>query len=55
MLNLALLTAICEAPGVSGFERRIRELVLREVRELADEVEVDNMGNVMAILRGKSS
>ncbi|SER09848.1 M42 family metallopeptidase [Neolewinella agarilytica] len=55
MLNLALLTSICEAPGVSGFERRIRELVLREVRELADEVEVDNMGNVIAILRGKSS
>ena len=54
MLNLPLLKAICEAPGVSGFERRIRDLILREVRELADEVEVDNMGNVMAIRRGRS-
>lgn len=54
MLNLPLLKAICEAPGVSGFERRIRELVLREVRGLADEVKVDNMGNVMAIRKGKS-
>jgi len=54
MLNLSLLQAICEAPGVSGFERRIRELVLREVKDLADEVEVDNMGNVMAIRRGKN-
>ena len=53
MLNLDLLAAICEAPGVSGFERRIRNLVLREVQELADEVEVDNMGNVLAIRRGK--
>lgn len=54
MLNLPLLKAVCEAPGVSGFERRIRELVLREIKGLADEVRVDNMGNVMAIRRGKS-
>lgn len=54
MLNLSLLKAICEAPGVSGFERRIRELVLREIKGLADEVEVDNMGNVLAIRRGKA-
>ena len=54
MLNLPLLKAICEAPGVSGFERRIRDLILREVKDLADEVEVDNMGNVMAIRRGKT-
>lgn len=54
MLNFTLLKAICEAPGVSGFERRIRELIIREVRTLADEVEVDNMGNVMAIRRGKN-
>ena len=54
MLNLPLLKAICEAPGVSGFERRIRDLVLREVRDLVDELEVDNMGNVLAIRRGKT-
>jgi len=54
MLNLPLLRAICEAPGVSGFERRIRELILREVKGLADDVQIDNMGNVMAIRRGKN-
>ena len=54
MNNLALLRAVCAAPGVSGFERRIRELVLREVRDLADEVQIDNMGNVIAIRRGRS-
>ncbi|MFT7120238.1 MAG: endoglucanase [Neolewinella sp.] len=54
MLNLSLLKAICEAPGVSGYERRIRELILREIKDLADEVQVDNMGNVIAILRGKA-
>ncbi len=55
MLNIFLLKAICEAPGVSGFERRIRELVLREIKELVDEVQIDNMGNVVAIRRGKAA
>jgi putative aminopeptidase FrvX len=32
----------------------VRELVLKEIKELADEVEIDNMGNVYAIKRGKS-
>lgn len=55
MINVALLKQICEAPGVSGFEQRIREVVLREVKDLVDEIEVDNMGNVMAIRRGKTN
>ena len=54
MNNIALLKAICEAPGVSGFERRIRDLVLREVRPLVDELSVDNMGNVIAVKKGRS-
>ena len=53
MQNIELLKRICAAPGVSGFERRIRELILREVKELADEVTVDNMGNVIALRRGQ--
>ena len=53
MQNLTLLKQICETPGISGFERRIRNLILREVRELADEVSVDNMGNVIALKRGR--
>lgn len=54
MIDVDLLKRICEAPGVSGFEQRIRELVLSEVKDLVDEIEIDNMGNVMAIRRGKS-
>ncbi|MEM9835625.1 MAG: M42 family metallopeptidase [Bacteroidota bacterium] len=54
MINVALLKQICEAPGVSGFEQRIREVVLKEVKSLVDDIQVDNMGNVIAIRRGKS-
>lgn len=53
MIDVALLKQICEVPGVPGFEQRIRELVLREVRPLVDEIQVDNMGNVLAIKRGR--
>lgn len=53
MINVALLKGICETPGAPGFEHRIRELVLKEVTPLVDEVSVDNMGNVIAIKRGR--
>ncbi|MBL0105674.1 MAG: M42 family metallopeptidase [Bacteroidetes bacterium] len=52
-LNIPLLKEICETAGAPGFEQRIREIVLREVRPLADEVSVDNMGNVTVLKKGK--
>ncbi len=52
-INVELLAKICEAPGAPGFETKIRELVLSEIEGLADEVSIDNMGNVTAIKRGK--
>jgi tetrahedral aminopeptidase len=53
MINVQLLKRICETPGASGFEHRIRQLVLKELQGLADEVSIDNMGNVVAVKRGK--
>ena len=54
-IDVALLSRVCEAPGAPGFEKIIRELVLKEIEGLADEVRVDNMGNVVALKKGKSS
>ena len=51
-INTSLLNKICTVPGAPGFEKEIRNLVLEEIKDLADEVEVDNMGNVYAIKRG---
>ncbi len=53
MINTKLLKAICEIPGAPGFEDPIRKLVLEEIKSLADEISVDNMGNVVAIKKGK--
>jgi putative aminopeptidase FrvX len=52
-INVKLLKEICEVPGAPGFEQKIREVVLREVTPLVDEVRVDNMGNVTAIKKGR--
>lgn len=54
-LNIPLLARVCEAPGAPGYERKIRELVMAELKGLADEVRVDNLGNVVALKRGRSS
>ncbi|HEX7261294.1 MAG TPA: M42 family peptidase, partial [Luteolibacter sp.] len=54
-IDIPLLTRICEAPGAPGFEKEIRNLVLTELNGLADDVRVDNMGNVIAFKKGKSA
>lgn len=53
-INLPLLKSICETPGVPGYEQRIRQLIIREVTPLADEVYTDNLGNVFAKKKGRS-
>lgn len=51
-LNIELLKKISETPGTSGFEDRIRKLIVSEVGSLVDNVSVDNMGNVIAFRKG---
>jgi len=53
-LNIDLLAKICKTPGAPGFEQKVRALVLEELEGLVDDVEVDNMGNVYAIKKGKA-
>jgi endoglucanase len=52
-MNLALLEEICQTPGAPGSEDRIREVVIRELEPLVDDITVDNMGNVIARRKGK--
>ncbi len=54
-LNIPLLREICETPGAPGFEEPIRKVVLREIQGLVDHIEVDNLGNVIALKKGKDS
>ncbi len=54
-IDVQLLSEICKAPGAPGYEVEIRDLVLKEIKGLVDEVKIDNMGNVIALKKGKSS
>ena len=54
-INTKLLAEICEVAGAPGHEQRVREIVLREVKSLVDEIKMDNMGNIVAIKKGKES
>ena len=55
MIDVALLKRICETPGAPGFEQRIRNLVLEEVKPLVDDLSIDAMGNVIALKKGKEN
>ena len=48
-INVNLLKKICEASGAPGYEKRVREMVIKEVKPLVDELTVDNLGNVITI------
>ena len=47
-MNLDLLRELSDAPGISGREERVRDVVLAHCRGLFDDVTVDPMGSVLA-------
>lgn len=51
-VNVALLKRLSETPGVSGREERVRALVIEELRPLVDDIQVDALGNVIALKKG---
>jgi tetrahedral aminopeptidase len=51
-LNVPLLAEICEVAGAPGYESRVRDIVIREVTPLCDEISIDKMGNVTAVKKG---
>lgn len=48
-----LLKKLSDAPGVSGFEDEVRNLMINELKNHVDELEVDNLGNMIATRKGK--
>ncbi|MEM6845408.1 MAG: M42 family metallopeptidase [Bacteroidota bacterium] len=54
-MNVDLLKKICEVAGAPGFEERVRQLVIGEVEPLVDHWEVDNMGSVVTVKKGKNN
>ena len=51
-LNIPLLKKVCEIAGAPGYEKRVRDLVINEVKPHVDELSVDNLGNVITVKSG---
>ncbi|MCL4121819.1 UNVERIFIED_CONTAM: hypothetical protein GTU68_029706 [Idotea baltica] len=51
-MNLELLRNLCLTPGAPGGEKLIREMIIKEITPLVDHVEIDPMGNVVAVKKG---
>lgn len=52
MADWRLLKRLCNARGISGREDEIREIILKEIRPLADSIEITPLGNIIAVKAG---
>ncbi len=46
-MDVELLKKLCEEYGASGHEKRIRDIIIDEVKDYCDEVKIDNIGNLI--------
>lgn len=54
-MNTELLRNVCQTPGAPGFENAIREFIINEITPLVDSISIDNIGNIIAVKKGKDS
>jgi len=54
-VDIELLKKVCEIPGAPGFEKRIRDYVVEWVKPYADELRIDNLGNVIAVKKSSNN
>lgn len=53
--ELDLLERLSNASAVSGNEGAVRKIVMSEIKNLADDIQIDSMGNVLVTKRGKGN
>jgi len=54
-MDLDLLRQLCETPGASGREERVRALIEKTIKGLFDEVRTDTMGSLICTRRAKTT
>ncbi|MEZ4826086.1 MAG: M42 family metallopeptidase [Bacteroidia bacterium] len=52
-MDVELLRTLCITPGPPGGEEPVRKIVLKTIEGLVDEIKVDNLGNVIALKKGR--
>ncbi|MGN1363370.1 M42 family metallopeptidase [Methanobrevibacter wolinii] len=51
--NMDLMKELCVTNGISGYEDNIAAIFERELKDVADTIERDNMGNIICTKKGK--
>ncbi len=46
---MELLKKLCEAPGISGYENQITDIVEEELRSVCDKMKIDRLGNIIGL------
>ncbi len=54
MLNYSLLKNLCLLNGISGDEHRVRDFIINQIKDYADNISVDNLGNILVFKKGKN-
>ena len=54
-LDFSILKTLTQLPGISGREEAVRSYLKQQLSPLADEVQVDTLGNLILIKKGTSS
>ncbi|HHY99848.1 MAG TPA: M42 family metallopeptidase, partial [Tissierellia bacterium] len=52
MFNSELMKKLSDCFGPSGREKMIRELIIDEIKDYADEITIDPLGNLIARKKG---
>jgi tetrahedral aminopeptidase len=52
-MNIDILRRLTSAPGIAGFEDKVRDVVREEIEPLVDEIREDRLGNLIATKHGR--
>ncbi len=53
-MDMNLLKRLCMADGASSGEEPVREIILNEIKDFADDIKTDNSGNIIVFKKGKN-
>lgn len=54
MLNYSLLKKLCLLNGISGDEHKVCDFIIEQIKDYADVISVDNLGNLLVYKKGKN-
>lgn len=54
-MNLKLLEKLCLENAPSGFENKVRKIILNEIKDYTEKIKIDALGNLLVFKKGLKS